>query len=112
LPLKLHEAAVTFVVGIALLVAVVIRHPIPVGRLLKAPDVPRATDEMLGVVIGAFLVLHALLQLVMALLMPTAVYLTAGRVISWAVIAVGALGLWTYLRRLRRFATGPSATTS
>jgi hypothetical protein len=104
LPLKLHEAALMFVLGIALLVAVLIRRPMPIGRLFKVPDAPRSVDETLCVLVGAFLVLHALLQLVLSLTMPTAVYLTAGRVISWAVIAAGVLGLWTYLRHLRRHA--------
>ena len=105
LPLKLHEAAITFVLGIALLVAVLIRRPMPVGRWLKVPDDARSTDETLGVLIGAFLVVHALLQLVLALTMSTATYLTAGRVIGWAVLAGGALSLWTYLRHLRQRAT-------
>jgi len=105
LPLKLHEAALTFTLGIVLLVAVVIRRPLPVGRVLKVPDGRRSTDERLSVLIGAFLVLHALLQLAMALVMSTTAYLVEGRIISWAVLAGGALALWTYLRRLRRRAT-------
>jgi hypothetical protein len=98
LPLKLHEAALAFVLGIVLLAAVAIRRPLPVSRVLKAPS----DDERLGALIGAFLILHSLLQLALALNMSTAVYLTAGRVVGWAVLAAGAFGLWTYLRYLRR----------
>jgi hypothetical protein len=100
LPLKLHEAGLTFILGLVLLVAVVIHRPIPIGRFLKAPDGPRASDETLGALVGAFLVLHALLQLVMALMMSTSEYLTVGRVISWAILGAGLLGLWSYLRGL------------
>jgi hypothetical protein len=112
LPLKLHEAGLTFLLGIVLLVAVVIRRPIPVRRMLKAPDGARASDEMLGALIGAFLVLHALLQLVLAVMMSTDVYLTVGRVIGWAVLAAGLLSLWTHLRHLRRLAAGSPAAAS
>jgi hypothetical protein len=37
LPLKLHEAAVTFVAGLVLLGAVLVWRPVPLGRLLKVP---------------------------------------------------------------------------
>jgi hypothetical protein len=105
LPLKLHEAALMFALGIALLAAALMHRPIPIGRLLKAPHGRRSTDETLGVLIGAFLVLHALLQLTMALTMSTTTYLTVGRVIAWAVLAGGAVSLWTCLRHLRRSVT-------
>lgn len=102
LPLKLHEAAVTFALGILLLVAVLARRPLPVGRLLKVPDAGRAVDATLSVMVGSFLVLHALLHLALALVLSTGGYLTAGRVISWATLGVGALCLYAYLRRLRQ----------
>ena len=35
LPLKLHEAFITFVIGVVLLVAVVIRRPLPVGLVFS-----------------------------------------------------------------------------
>jgi hypothetical protein len=46
-----------------LLVAVLVRRPLPVGRVLKVPHTTRAVDAALGVMVGGFLVLHALLHL-------------------------------------------------
>ncbi len=102
LPLKLHEAAVTFVLGIVLLVAVLARRPLPVSRALKVPHAERSIDATLSVMVGSFLLLHALLHLALALILSTGAYLTAGRVVSWATLGIGALCLWVYLRRLRR----------
>jgi hypothetical protein len=110
LPLKLHEAAVTFLLGVILLGAVVARRPLPVGRVLKVPHADRRLETALNAMIGAFLVLHALLTLTLALTLPTATYLTVGRAVNWAVIGAGALSLYSYLRRARLHApaTRPS----
>lgn len=102
LPLKLHEAAVTFLLGLVLLAAALARHPLPVGRPLKVPHASRAVDASLSVMVGGFLVLHALLHLALALTLSTSAYLTAGSAVDWATIAVGALCLYGYLRRLRK----------
>jgi hypothetical protein len=106
LPLKLHEAAVTFVVGVVLLGAVLIRRPLPLGRILKVPDAGRRLDATLNAMVGGFLVLHALLHLALALTLPTATYLVAGRVVNWAAIGAGALCLYSYLRRARQDKVG------
>jgi hypothetical protein len=100
--LKLHEAGITFVLGLVLLVAALIRRPIPLQRVLKAP----ADDAALGALIGVFLVLHALLHLALAIVLPTSTYVVAGRLINWGTLAVGAVLLWTYLRRLRTSSAG------
>lgn len=105
LPLKLHEAGITFVLGLVLLAAALIQRPIPLGRLLKAPT----NDSALGALIGAFLVLHALLHLALAIVLPTSAYVVAGRLINWGTLAVGAILLWTYLRRLRATAAGAAS---
>lgn len=102
LPLKLHEAAVTFLLGVVLLGTALARHPLPVGRVLKVPSASRAVDASLSVMTGGFLVLHALLQLALALTLSTSAYLTAGRAVSWVTLAIGALCLYGYLRRLRK----------
>jgi hypothetical protein len=102
LPLKLHEAAATFVLGIVLLITVLVRRPMPVGRVMKVPHADRRTDLTLSALVGAFLVLHALLTLTLALTLPTTTYLVGGRAVNWAVIIAGALSLYSYLRRLRR----------
>lgn len=102
LPLKLHEAAITFLLGMILLGAVLARRPLPIGRVLKVPLADRRLDATLNAMIGAFLVLHALLHLTLALTLPTAAYLVAGRAVNWAAIGAGALCLYGYLRRVRR----------
>jgi hypothetical protein len=101
LPLKLHEAAITFLAGVGLLAAALLHRPAPLGKLLRVPDADRRLDASLSVLVGGFLVLHALLHLVLALLLPTSTYVVAGKIVNWATIAVGAAALWTYLRRLR-----------
>lgn len=102
LPLKLHEAAVTFVLGVVLLGAALAGRPLPVGRVLKTPGLDRAREAALSMLVGGFLVLHSLLQLALALLLSTAAYLTVGHAVGWATLAAGALSLYAYLRRLRR----------
>lgn len=105
LPLKLHEAGITFVLGLVLLVAALIGRPIPLERLLKAPT----RDAALGALIGAFLVLHALLHLALAIVLPTSTYVVAGRLINWGTLAIGAAVLSIYLRRLRTTAAGAAS---
>jgi hypothetical protein len=56
----------------------------------------------LSVLVGGFLVLHALLHLALAVLLPTSTYVVAGRLINWATIGLGAATLYGYLRRARR----------
>jgi hypothetical protein len=63
LPLKLHEAFITLGLGLVLITAVVIRRPLPIGRLLRTPDADRSLDGVLGAIIGGFLIVHALLHL-------------------------------------------------
>lgn len=102
LPLKLHEAAVTFVLGVVLLCTTLARRPLPVGRVLKVAHADRSLDTALSLIIGSFLVLHALLHLALALTLSTDSYLTVGRVLDWATIGVGVACIYMYLRRLRR----------
>jgi hypothetical protein len=102
LPLKLHEAAVTFVAGLVLLGAIVVRRPVPLGRLLKVPGADRRLDTTLSVLVGGFLVLHALLHVTLAVLLSTSTYVVAGRLINWATIGLGAAALYGYLRRARK----------
>ena len=99
--LKLHEAAITFGIGLVMLVAVVIGQPLPAGRVLRLPSATKAIDSALGAMIGGFLVLHALLHLALAVSLSTSSYVVASRVVDWGTLAIGALGLSAYLRRLR-----------
>jgi hypothetical protein len=101
LPLKLHEAFITFGVGLMLVVAVLIRRPVPIARLLRVSSSEEHIDSSLGAIIGGFLVLHALLHLALAVSLSTSSYLVAGRVIDWGTVVLGVLGLAAYLRRTR-----------
>lgn len=107
LPLKLHEVAVTFALGVVLLVSVLVGRPVAVGRMLRAPRTGGAPDATLTVMVGSFLVLHALLHIALALILSTNAYLTAGRVINWATLGIGGFCLYSYTGRLRRRAAKP-----
>jgi hypothetical protein len=63
LPLKLYEAAVTFLLGMVLLGAPLVRRPLPLGRMLKVPHNDRTVDATLSVMVGSFVVLHLTLAL-------------------------------------------------
>jgi hypothetical protein len=99
LPLKLHEALITFGIGLVLVIAVLVRRPIPIARLLRIRFPDKQIDSSLGAALGGFLVLHALLHLALAVSLSTSSYLVAGRLISWGTIALGMLGISGYLRR-------------
>jgi len=101
LPLKLHEAAITFGIGLVMLVAVLIGRPLPAGRVLRVPSATRAIDGPLGAAIGGFLMLHALLHLTLAVSLSTGSYVVVSRVVDWGTLAIGALALSAYVRRLR-----------
>jgi hypothetical protein len=101
LPLKLHEAAITFAIGLIMLVAVLIGRPLPVTRVVRVPSPTRAVESALGALIGGFLVLHALLHLVLAVSLSTGSYLVAGRIIDVGTLAIGLVGLHAFVRRLR-----------
>jgi hypothetical protein len=111
LPLKLPEAAVTFLLGMILLGTVLVGRPLPAGRLLKVPHADRRLDATLSAMVGGFLILHALLTVTLALTLPTASYLIVGRAVNWATIAAGALSLYSYLLRLRHREAAPPASS-
>lgn len=108
LPLKLHEAVITFVVGVLLLCASLARRPLPLGQVLKVTHSDRSLDTALSVMIGSFLVLHALLHVVLAVTLSTDSYLTIGRIVDLATIGAGVACLHGYLRRLRHDSRGGS----
>jgi hypothetical protein len=100
LPLKLKWASVTFVIGLVLLVAVLSRRPIPLGRLVRVPTSSRS-DSVLGALLGGFLMLHALLHLALVILLSTQLYVVASPIIDWGSLALGLLGIRAYVRQLR-----------
>lgn len=102
LPLKLHEAAITFGIGIVLMAGVLVSRPLPVARLLRVVDAPNGLDRTLSLMIGVFLILHALAHLALALTLPTSTYMVASRVVNWGTLAIAAIGLSANLRRSRK----------
>ena len=100
LPLKLDEAVITFAIGLVLLVAALIRRPLPIRPLLRMPLGDDQIDGPLGVAVGGFLVLHALVHVALAVELSTSSYLVLSRVVNWGTIVLGVLGLAAYRRHL------------
>ena len=106
LVLKLQEAVVTGPVGVILLGSVAIGRPahLLVFRVLARRDPARAarlddrgrhhTATVVTTLLGTTLVLHALVLLVLALSLPTGVYLAVSRPVGLAIVAVGVAVLW------------------
>jgi hypothetical protein len=102
LPLKVDEAVITFGIGVVLLIAALIRRPIPIARLLRFHSPTRQLDGQLGVAVGGFLILHALAHIALAVSLSTTSYVVASRVVNWGTIALGLLGLGAYRRHVER----------
>jgi hypothetical protein len=98
LPLKLQEAPITFAIGMVLLIASMLRRPIPLARLMRVPSPNKNVDSSLGVVVGGFLMLHALLHLTLAVSLSTSSFLVLSKIIDWGTIALGVLALSIYRR--------------
>jgi hypothetical protein len=105
LVVKLHDAVLTGPLGIVLLASAAVRRPLLVvaWRLLRRgrPAPPRRVLATATVLAGAVMTVHAALVLVLALALPTAVFLAVARPVGWAVIAIGVLIGWIYRSRLR-----------
>jgi len=101
LPLKLNEAPITFAIGMVLLIAPMIGRPIPLARLMRFPSPNKNIDSSLGVLVGGFLVLHALLHLTLAVSLSTSSFLVLSKVIDGGTIVLGILALSIYRRRLQ-----------
>jgi intracellular septation protein A len=99
LPLKLKLASVTFLVGLVLLVAVLVRRPIPLTRVFRVASSNRM-DAVLGAVIGGFLMLHAMLHLALAVLLSTQAYVIASPIVDWGTLGVGFIALRAFVRHL------------
>jgi hypothetical protein len=91
LPLKLQEAPITFVIGLVLLIAPMIGRPIPLARLMRVPSPNKNIDSSVGVLIGGFLVLHALLHLTLAVSLSTSSFVVLSKVIDWGTVALAIL---------------------
>ncbi len=102
LPLKVDEAVITFGIGLVLLIAALIRRPIPIAKLLRVHTPTTQIDGPLGVAVGGLLILHALVHVALAVSLSTSSYVVAARVVNWGTIALGVLGLAAYRRHVSR----------
>jgi hypothetical protein len=110
LALKLHEAVVTGPLGLVCLASAAVGKPLhrmalrlaarrnpALAKALHAPDSQRSST-VITVLVGATMVLHALVLLALALSLPTQTYLEVSRLAGLAVLAVGAGSLVWYLK--------------
>lgn len=116
--LKLHEAVVTGPLGLVCLASVAIGKPLhqvvlrlvsrrkpELDRLLRAPGA-RRTSMVVTALLGATMVVHALVLLALALSLPTRTYLEVSRPIGLAVLAVGLGSLFWYRNHRIRVRSG------
>jgi hypothetical protein len=107
LVLKIHDALLTGPLGLVCLISVLVGKPlllvaqraVAARRGTSAPGNPRAASILTGIV-GAMLVIHALVLLALALAMPTTTFLAVGKPVGWAVLAAGVATLYWYRGRL------------
>lgn len=102
LPMKVDEAVITFGIGLVLLTAAAIRRPIPMAKLLRIPTPTKKIDGPLGVAVGGFLVLHALVHIALAVSLSTSSYVVTSRVVDWGTIALAVFGIAAYRRHVSR----------
>lgn len=113
LPLKLRYSVVTGAAGLACVISVIIRRPPPLilahrslhdaeraRRIEKAFSDPVRRHRLTVVtcVAGIALLLDAAVRALLAVTLPTAAFLVASRVASWAVIGAGLAVVVLYLR--------------
>ncbi len=113
LPLKLRYSVVTGAVGLACVISVIARRPLPLvlahrslydaerARKIEAAFNDPARRHRLTVVTsvaGIALLLDAAVRAMLAVTLSTATFLVASRVASWAVIGAGLAVVVVYLR--------------
>jgi hypothetical protein len=128
LPLLLRHAMVTGTLGSACLVSILVGRPLLVlarpplvrsarpgllstsgtGRL--PADVHMRYFTVLTAIVGTVLLAHAVMNVVLALTVPTTRYLVVSRPAGWAITATGAAAAVWYVRRARPPARGGEGT--
>jgi high-affinity Fe2+/Pb2+ permease len=116
LVLKLQDALLTGPIGLVCLISVVVGRPLHAVLLaLAARRNPRLAltfhrraSMIITAVLGATLVVHALVLLALALTLPTSTYLALARPVGLTVVAAGLGGMFWYRRRLRQPSRPPS----
>nr|WP_123827114.1 VC0807 family protein [Micromonospora globispora] len=131
LPLLLWHAMVTGVVGLACLISVLVRRPLLavvrplLVRSLRPEHRPadsagplsgaahRRSFMVLTAIIGVGFLAHAVMNVVLAVTLPTSGYLIVSRIAGWAITAAGAATVVWYIRRAKaRIHNGETATTN
>jgi hypothetical protein len=110
---KLREEIWTGPLGLAFLISAAARRPLlpmvlrlatrrdaEFAQRLRSPEARRITTVS-TVVIGAILVVHAVLLIALALTTSTTTFLALSRPISWVVVGGGLAGLVWWIRRQR-----------
>jgi hypothetical protein len=113
LPFKLRYSVVTGAAGLACVISVITRRPLPLvlahhllsdaerARKVRAAfsdPVLRRRLTVVTCVAGIALLLDAAVRALLAVMLPTATFLVASRVASWAVIGAGLAVAAIYLR--------------
>jgi hypothetical protein len=102
--LKLQEAPLTGMFGLACLVSVAIRRPL-LPTVLRFMGLERAAmmrqASLVTLVIGATLFIDALVRVVLAATLATNTFVAVSREVNWAILA---LGIFVLVQR-RRFGT-------
>jgi FtsH-binding integral membrane protein len=113
LVLKLQDAVVTGPIGLVCLVSVAVRRPLhlvvfqflarhnPRWEHLTRDPGRRRTSTVITALIGAMLLLHAMVLLVLALTQPTSVFLALSRPVGWSVTVAGVAALLWYRSRMQ-----------
>jgi hypothetical protein len=117
LPLKLREAVVTGVLGLACVGSVVAGKPLPlfVVRLRARRDARarRSAEQVLDdpvrqhavtvltMLVGITLLAAAAVRVILAVVLPTVVFLGLASIVEWVIIAAGALPTLWYAHRQR-----------
>lgn len=123
LVLKLQDTVVTGPLGAVCLVSVAVRRPLHLVVLqFLAPRNPRAraalrdparrrASAVVTALVGAMLLVHAVVLLGLALTQPTGTFLAVSRPVGWSVVGDGVAALLWYRRR-RRTGSGAGDTTA
>jgi len=104
---KLHETIITGPLGLAVIVSALVGHPLLGIRRAKADAATGRAVSVMTVLLGATLVVHALLVLTLAMTLPTTTFL-AVRPVGWLLVAAGLAVTFGYRNHARAAAARAS----
>jgi len=105
--LKVPDAPFAMIGGLVLIGSVAVRRPLLTTILRRIGRIPRTVDPRRGAVpsliVGATLLIHGALRILLAVELDTTTFFAVGRVATWGVLAAGFVCLIAYRRvRTRR----------